>query len=1230
MQSTARHMLSEAREALAANTASAGSASEQQQIMERLLSHHEAGTTASGREGCTPDPSPQHQLRAQKLALSLLSRGVRLPQSVLDSVGNVAKSRAGDPSTEPTARRETATVAHAVSSLPTVRQTKAKAIDTRQAARLQELESLPEHLPAHVKLKALIEHKRLKLQGLQQKLRNDVALEQRLLKDCSPSVLMDWTRCKRADPEAAEPNMNYKEPAPPASLVPKPSQAAQIEIARQRMEQARVQEETQVRADHSKRLKLMRHALEEEKKKRMEDNARLQKQLELKQRMIQERRAFLSELFVYHRDLVRPAVQKAQRARALRNSHVKAFHRRQGDKVTREQNARIAALKEDNYEEYLKLAANTKNQRLRTLLEKTGSIIEELGLKVHDQRSATTAEEEGATDIWLDGVASSSQEESGLASQARHMIQGQRQYYDEVHVIKEQVEAPAMLVGGTLRHYQLGGLKFLMSLYNNNMNGILADEMGLGKTIQTISFLASLMEKKDNMGPHIILAPKAVLSNWGQEFVKWAPDMAVVMYDGSPDERKQLQRDRLEKGTFNVLVTHYDLVMRDKAALRKVQWDLLIVDEGHRLKNAESRLAEILRSYRFKHRVLLTGTPIQNSLGELWSLLNFVLPRVFNSSETFDEWFAAPFRGQSEDLSEQLNEEEQLLVISRLHQVLRPFMLRRTKREVEKELPSKTEHVVKCAMSAWQNILYQQITDKGRIRGDDKAMRSLQNTAMHLRKTCNHPYLFLDPSYQPAYPEELIRASGKLELLDNILPKLQATGHRVLLFSQMTRALDMVEDFLLLRSFSYLRLDGRTKADARTKMLEDFNKPDSPYFIFALSTRAGGLGLNLQTADTVIMFDSDWNPQMDQQAEDRAHRIGQKKEVVVLVLVSAGTIEQVILDRAQQKKEIDAKVIQAGMFNDKSTHNERQEALQTVMRKGDADVGEQVHSPAQLNKLLARSTEEFNTFQQMDESREAAAEGTATGLLTVAEVPSWVTHDAANDRHQSVEEESGDEAGSKRRKRRSSNAGVQYSEDLSDAMFNRLMQPDDHSESASEEEVLPARRVSKSKDATPVVSDSEEAPDPADASQPPNAPQSHAQTQPATKKGKLRKAAATQQDELQEQGSARKRRKQSSSKTPEPSEAVQQPASSQSQGDNVSDKKSSGAGQKLSGSSREERSAGKLPKAATRSPAPRPQKAPGQKKGQDSGQSQPASGTDGANKQTSPPPENRRGSRTRS
>jgi SNF2 family DNA or RNA helicase len=232
--------------------------------------------------------------------------------------------------------------------------------------------------------------------------------------------------------------------------------------------------------------------------------------------------------------------------------------------------------------------------------------------------------------------------------------------------------------------------------------------------------------------------------------------------------------------------------------------------EGHRLKNHQSKLSTVLQAaYTAKHRLLLTGTPIQNNLTELWSLLNFLLPAVFNSSEGFEMWFNAPFSATKDDA--QLKEEEELLIIQRLHQVLRPFLLRRKKKEVEKELPDKEEVTIKCAMSAWQRSYYRQVLRNGVISTTEGKARQLQNTAMQLRKVCNHPYLFLqDDFYHPASEDEILRASGKFELLDRILPKLHKSGHRVLLFSQMVKCMDIIADYLEWKGFDYLRLDGAT------------------------------------------------------------------------------------------------------------------------------------------------------------------------------------------------------------------------------------------------------------------------------------------------------------------------------------------------------------------------------------------------------------------------------------
>lgn len=371
----------------------------------------------------------------------------------------------------------------------------------------------------------------------------------------------------------------------------------------------------------------------------------------------------------------------------------------------------------------------------------------------------------------------------------------------------------------------------------------------------------------------------------------------------------------------------------------------MIIDEGHRMKNHHCKLTQILNThYIAPHRILLTGTPLQNKLPELWALLNFLLPSIFKSCNTFEQWFNAPFATTGEKV--ELNEEETILIIRRLHKVLRPFLLRRLKKEVEHQLPDKIEYVVKCDMSALQRLLYRHMQSKGVLLTDGSekgkkgrgGARTLMNSLMQLKKICNHPFLF--QPIEEAYCEhvhadektiqgpDLFRASGKFELLDRILPKFKSTNHRVLLFCQMTTSMTILEDYFTYRGYKYMRLDGTTKAEDRGSLLHMFNAKESDYFIFLLSTRAGGLGLNLQTADTVIIFDSDWNPHQDLQAQDRAHRIGQKNEVRVLRLVTVNSVEERILAAAKYKLNLDEKVIQAGMFDQKSTGTERKQMLQ--------------------------------------------------------------------------------------------------------------------------------------------------------------------------------------------------------------------------------------------------------------------------------------------------------------
>jgi ATP-dependent helicase STH1/SNF2 len=326
-----------------------------------------------------------------------------------------------------------------------------------------------------------------------------------------------------------------------------------------------------------------------------------------------------------------------------------------------------------------------------------------------------------------------------------------------------------------------------------------------------------------------------------------------------------------------------------------------------------------------------------------------------------------------------LNEEEQLLIIRRLHKVLRPFLLRRLKKDVEKDLPDKVETIIKCPMSALQHRLYDQIRNRKANFGADGASRKkvLNNLVMQFRKICNHPYVFdeVEDSINPARltDRNLFRVAGKFELLDRILPKLKAAGHRVLIFFQMTQVMNIMEDYLRWRDLTYLRLDGQTKADDRTAMLKVFNTSENPAFCFLLSTRAGGLGLNLQVADTVIIFDSDWNPHQDLQAQDRAHRIGQTKEVRILRLITSKSIEENILARAQYKLDMDGKVIQAGKFDNKTSDSEREDLLRALFGNEEGDEEDKEDNEnledSELNEIIARDEEELALYNKMDKER---------------------------------------------------------------------------------------------------------------------------------------------------------------------------------------------------------------------------------------------------------------------
>ncbi|KAL8782529.1 MAG: hypothetical protein Q9213_005294 [Squamulea squamosa] len=709
--------------------------------------------------------------------------------------------------------------------------------------------------------------------------------------------------------------------------------------------------------------------------------ARLTEKLEKQQRDVREtkeKKKHVDHLqaITRHREEIEQNA-RAQKARVqklgrLMQQQHQQIEKEEQKRVERTAKQRLQALKANDEETYLKLLGQAKDSRISHLLKQTDGFLKHLAASVKQQQR-NSAQDHGDQHVPEEELSGSDDEESDAPKV---------DYYEVAHKIKEDIKVqPSLLIGGTLKEYQVKGLQWMISLYNNSLNGILADEMGLGKTIQTISLLTYLIEKKNCSGPFLVIVPLSTLTNWNLEFEKWAPSIARIVYKGNPTQRKA-QQIQIRYGQFQVLLTTYEYIIKDRPVLSKIKWVHMIVDEGHRMKNANSKLSLTLTQYyHTRYRLILTGTPLQNNLPELWALLNFVLPTIFKSVKSFDEWFNTPFANTGGQDKMELTEEEQLLVIRRLHKVLRPFLLRRLKKDVEKDLPDKQEKVIKCRFSALQAKLYKQLATHNKMsvsdgKGGTKGMRGLSNMLMQMRKLCNHPFVFeqveeqMNPDKQTN--DLLWRTAGKFELLDRVLPKFQASGHRVLMFFQMTQIMNIMEDFLRLRGMQYLRLDGGTKSDDRSDLLQLFNAPGSPYFCFLLSTRAGGLGLNLQTADTVIIYDSDWNPHQDLQAQDRAHRIGQKNEVRILRLITSNSVEEKILEKANYKLDMDGKVIQAGKFDNKSTNEERDALLRTLLDS--AEAAEQLAEQEEmddddLNQIMARNDEELDLFQKMDEER---------------------------------------------------------------------------------------------------------------------------------------------------------------------------------------------------------------------------------------------------------------------
>ncbi|KAL1902481.1 putative ATPase [Sporothrix stenoceras] len=710
----------------------------------------------------------------------------------------------------------------------------------------------------------------------------------------------------------------------------------------------------------------------------------------------------------------------------------------------------------------------------------------------------------------------------------------------------QMAEQPKCLIGGTMRDYQLEGLTWMLEICLQNMSGILADEMGLGKTVQTISLIALLREQENYLGPHLIVAPLSTLSNWINEFQHWTPSIPVVMYHGTPQQRKDLFKNRIQKHLskgrpteqFPVVCTSYEIILRDRIDLSKINWEFIIIDEGHRMKNFDSKLFRELQSFRSATRFLITGTPLQNNLKELWSLLNFLMPKIFTDWEAFSSWFDFSELQDENTTAEFIEDRMKQDLVKKIHMVLQPLLLRRVKADVASYLPKKREYILYAPMTKEQTGLYNAISDKtvdtraylenkvvehlteeatkeevveetnpaktrakstrgkatpvkvekiesitipvrssprakktvetapapvsksrnafammmgksklsssasvpvisiesapsavatkatrsskrktsptteesvsksakssrhstpgssfttaasdvsarSRSRAstrrrrtyheadasdedkmsddefeaalrdeyaadeDDKndsslsglsgeeiqrvqtlelakreiANKKLGNPLMQLRLVCNSPHNFYNPwswssenGADRPVDESIVTASGKMLLLDRLLPSLFRRGHKVLIFSQFKTQLDLLEAYCAeLRRWKVCRIDGSVAHSDRQAQIDLFNR-NPRYKLFLLSTRAGGQGINLASADTVILFDSDWNPQQDLQAQDRAHRIGQKRPVVVYRLATKGTVEEDLLMSADAKRRLEKLVIKKGGF----------------------------------------------------------------------------------------------------------------------------------------------------------------------------------------------------------------------------------------------------------------------------------------------------------------------------
>ncbi|XP_018495050.1 ATP-dependent DNA helicase DDM1 [Galendromus occidentalis] len=603
---------------------------------------------------------------------------------------------------------------------------------------------------------------------------------------------------------------------------------------------------------------------------------------------------------------------------------------------------------------------------------------------------------------------------------------------------KDQLdEAPnlSLFSGGVLRDYQKEGAAWLVKLGKQGLNGILADEMGLGKTAQSIAMICHLVASGAS-GPFLILCPLSTVRNWENEFNRFSPALPVLVLHGPKTKRATIRRklrirrelgNGSEKSIFPVVIAPYHSFVADSKSLSRLKWSYLVLDEAAVIKNCETRLYKSVSSLYVTGKLLLTGTPLQNNIRELFNLLHFILPNIFHNYRLFEGWLEELDAHREEG---SFGDGDSCQLVSTMHSILAPFFLRRTKESVRLDLPPKKHIIVYCPMTRLQQSYYKavlfakekarkedealiiedgaqslrtcrlfnafgepsektrremridppakpkkwfggedaeslsiysrigssrvqsgarvpnestddamRLLDKGRVKFSGATMN---NILMALRKTVAHPWLLdLDKSWGGDYPRNraaLLEKSGKMQVFDILLRGLLEKNHKVLVFSGFTSVLDLISLYLALSKIEHYYLSGRTKLDERQELIDAFNKPNSVEKVFLLSTRAGGLGINLTGADTVIFYDTDWNPQMDLQAADRCHRIGQSQRVVIYRLITKESVDERILDVATNKRRLEKLVMKCGRFEKVTTIRDLKERdLLEVLKSVDWD-----------------------------------------------------------------------------------------------------------------------------------------------------------------------------------------------------------------------------------------------------------------------------------------------------